>query len=246
MTSRPARRTPRVLVGTSGFSYAAWRGLFYPRTLPAREMLAFYADTFAAVEINSTFYRMPTAAQLAAWAAETPARFRFALKAPQQITHRMRLRDAGDVLRTFAARTAVLGRRRGPLLFQLPPNFPIDLDRLAATLEALPDDVEAAFEFRHPSWFVDAVYGLLSRHGAALCIAEDERLVTPFEATAPFGYLRLRREHYAPRDLAAWARRITAASSWRRAYVFLKHDEAGRAPTRARALLGRLGGAAAT
>ncbi len=233
---------PRVLVGTSGFSYPAWRGPFYPRDLPPRRMLAFYARTFSTVEINNTFYRMPTPPLLAGWAAETPAGFRFALKAPQRITHQQRLRDVAEPVATFCAVTARLGAQRGPLLFQLPPQLGADRPRLADLLAALPRDVEAAVEFRHPSWLDEETYGLLERHGAALCIAESEGFATPIVATAAFGYLRLRRGAYTPAELAAWAARVAAERRWQRAYVYFKHDDAGRAPALAHAFLAQLAG----
>jgi uncharacterized protein YecE (DUF72 family) len=225
----------RVLVGTSGFSYAAWRGSFYPEDLPPRRMLAFYARVFPTVEINNTFYRMPTPELLARWAEETPARFRFALKAPQRITHQQRLRDVAEAVATFSAAAAALGARRGPLLFQLPPHLGADHARLADLLAALPARAEAAVEFRHPSWLADETYALLARHGAALCIAESEQLATPVVATARFGYLRLRRPDYSQAALEAWAERVADQRRWQRAYVYFKHDDAGRAPALARA-----------
>ena len=228
------------LVGTSGFSYPAWRGTFYPEKQPASGMLAFYAGVFGAVEINNTFYRMPSPALLSGWTSQTPAEFRFALKAPQQITHRLRLKDAGEPAREFVRRSEALGATRGPLLFQLPPHLKADPSRLGDFLAALPGGIEPAFEFRHPSWFNDDTWALLRAHGAALCIAQTDDLDTPLVATAPFGYARLRREEYSADDLAAWAERLRAVEGWQRVYVFLKHDEAGRAPALARAFLDAL------
>jgi uncharacterized protein YecE (DUF72 family) len=229
------------LVGTSGFSYPAWRGVFYPEKHPASAMLAFYAGVFGAVEINNTFYRMPSPDLLAGWTQQTPPGFRFALKAPQQITHRLRLKDAAEPAREFIRRSEALGATRGPLLFQLPPHLKADLSRLGDFLAALPDGIEPAFEFRHPSWFQDDTWTLLRAHRAALCIAQTDDLETPLVATAPFGYARLRREEYSAGDLTAWAERLRAVESWQRVYVFLKHDEAGRAPALARAFLDALG-----
>ena len=240
MTAGPARAA-EFLVGTSGFSYPAWRGTFYPEKQPASGMLAFYAGVFQAVEINNTFYRMPSPALLSGWTAQTPATFRFALKAPQQITHRLRLKDAAEPAREFVRRSEALGAARGPLLFQLPPHLKADLSRLGDFLAALPGSIEPAFEFRHPSWFHDDTWALLREHGAALCIAQTDDLDTPLVATAPFGYARLRREEYCTGDLAAWAERLRAVEGWQRVYVFLKHDEAGRAPALARAFLDALG-----
>lgn len=229
------------LVGTSGFSYPPWRGVFYPEKLPASGMLGFYAGVFAAVEINNTFYRMPAPALLAGWTEQTPGSFRFALKAPQQITHRLRLKEAAEPAAEFVRRSAALGDKRGPLLFQLPPNLKADLTRLESFLAALPDGIEPAFEFRHASWFQDDTWGLLRARGAALCIAETDDLATPLVATAPFGYVRLRREDYTAAALADWAGRLRAVAGWRRVYVFLKHDEAGRAPELAQGFLRALG-----
>jgi len=237
------RRAPSAefVVGTSGFSYPAWRGVFYPEKHPASGMLAFYAGVFGAVEINNTFYRMPAPALLAGWVEQTPPAFRFALKAPQQITHRLRLKDAAEPAREFVRRSEALGAKRGPLLFQLPPHLKADHARLGEFLAALPRDIEPAFEFRHASWFHDDTWALLRAHGAALCIAQTDDLDTPLVATAAFGYARLRREDYSADELAGWAARLRAVEGWERVYVFLKHDEAGRAPALARTFLGALG-----
>ena len=228
------------LVGTSGFSYPAWRGPFYPEKLPTAGMLGFYAGAFPAVEINNTFYRMPAPKMLASWVEQTPAHFRFALKAPQQITHRVRLKEeAAEPTREFVRRSEALGEKRGPLLFQLPPNLKADPARLETLLSALPAGLEPAFEFRHESWFRDETWSLLRTHGAALCIAQTDDLDTPLVATAPFGYVRLRRE-YEPAALADWAARLRAVEGWQRVYVFLKHDE-GQAPALARGFVEALG-----
>ena len=233
-------RGTRVLVGTSGFSYPAWRGTFYPDELPAREMLAFYARALGTVEINHTFRRLPTPALLVGWAHQTPTGFRFALKAPQRITHLLRLRDAGEITGEFCRTARRLGPKLGPLLFQLPPYLRFDGARLRDFLAILPAGVEPAFEFRHASWFTDETYDLLARHRAALCIADSDDLSTPPVATAPFGYLRLRRADYADVELGAWADRIRETTRWKRVYVYLKHEESGPGPALARALLARL------
>jgi uncharacterized protein YecE (DUF72 family) len=235
----------RVLAGTSGFSYPAWRGSFYPEDLPAKQMLPFYAGVLDTVEINNTFYRVPTPALLAGWLGQVPERFRFALKAPQQITHRLRLRNAADVTRHLCTVATGLGTRLGPLLFQLPPNLRADAARLADFLAVLPTGLETAFEFREPGWFTDETYALLAERGAALCIADAEDLTTPPVETATFGYLRLRRTEYRPADLDAWAERILGMRRWKHAYVYFKHEDAGRGPALAHALLTRLGAAAA-
>jgi len=237
----PRARAVRVLVGTSGFSYPAWRGSFYPEDLPAREMLPCYARTFGTVEINHTFHRLPTPALVTGWAGQTPPDFRFALKAPQRITHVLRLREAEELTAEFCRVARRLGEKLGPLLFQLPPYLRSDRQRLADFLTALPPRFEPAFEFRHDSWFTDETYALLAKHRAALCIADTEDLTTPPVATAPFGYLRLRRADYGDAELDAWAGRVRETTKWKRVYVYFKHEESGRGPALARTLLSRLG-----
>lgn len=219
-----------VHVGTSGFAYPKWKGKFYPAKLAAKDMLGFYAGRFRAVEINNSFYKTPDPALLAGWAAQVPAAFRFALKAPQEITHFKRLRDADAPLAAFLAAADTLGGRLGPVLFQLPPNFKKDVPRLNAFLALLPPTCRAAVEFRHASWFDAEVFELLRARRAALCVAEEtDDLEVPFEATADWGYLRLRRLDYTDKTLAAWAKRINAAG-WAEAFVFFKHEDTGTGP----------------
>jgi uncharacterized protein YecE (DUF72 family) len=228
----------RVLVGTSGYSYKEWKGPFYPDDLPARAFLRFYAERFGTVEINNTFYRMPTSKLVATWAGEAPEGFMFALKAPQRITHIAKLKDAGETAAVFVRIAATLGARLGPLLFQLPPFLRKDVPRLAAFLEqvaALPERPRVAFEFRHASWFDDEVWAALRAHGAAVCVAEGEALQVPLVATADWGYLRLRRDEYPDELLTEWAKQILA-QPWREAFVYIKHDE-GDAPSVARRLV---------
>lgn len=226
-----------VRVGTSGYNYAAWKGSFYPADLSAAKMLPYYAARFPTVEINATFYRMPTAKTLAGWDAATPASFVLALKAPQRITHFARLRGIDEPLRFFCDVARTLGPKLGPLLFQLPPNFKKDTDRLAETLFLLPPDLRCAFEFRHETWLADDVYDLLRRRNAALCIADSEAASTPVVATADFGYLRLRDEGYTGADLARWAETIQGfGGTWNDAFVYFKHEESGTGPAFARRL----------
>lgn len=225
-----------VYVGTSGYNYPEWRGTFYPEKLPAKAMFAFYAERFRTVEINATFYRMPTPRLAAGWLEQAPAGFRYALKAPRQITHIKRLKDSAGALAYFCESARVLGAHLGPLLFQLPPSFRADLPRLTAFLDLLPTDLRAAFEFRHESWLSEAVYGVLRERGVALCIADFGDKTTPVLATSTYGYLRLRDEGYTPADLERWALEVvTHSATWTDVYVFFKHEKAGKGPEFAQA-----------
>jgi uncharacterized protein YecE (DUF72 family) len=231
----------RIYIGTSGFSYAPWRGSFYPEKLPATKMLAYYAERLDAVEINNTFYRMPSPEMLGKWAAETPDSFQFALKSPRRITHERKLADVGDTLVRLAEAAGTLGARLGPVLFQLPPTMKKDVPRLQAFVDALPAGLRAAVEFRHLSWFETDVYEVLRGRDVALCLAESEELETPIEETASWGYLRLRRQDYDDAALDAWADRLKARS-WSAAHVFFKHEEEGQGPKLAAKLRERVGG----
>ena len=221
----------RLLAGTSGFSYKAWKGTFYPKDLPDAQMLRFYATQFPAVEINNTFYRMPSRELLDRWVEETPEGFTFVLKAPQRITHQGRLKNTGDPLGFFLETAGAMQGRLGPLLFQLPPNFQKDLQRLGAFLALLPRERRAAFEFRHASWRDPEVHDTLRAHGAALCVADTDEDQQPSEIvpTAPWGYLRLRRTEYAEDALRDWVSRVRG-QPWDEAYVFFKHEESGTGP----------------
>lgn len=231
----------RLRIGTSGYSYKEWKGNFYPQKLPASRMLDFYAQQFGTVEINSTFYRMPKRDTLTAWTKQVPNDFLFVLKAPQRITHSKRLKEAGELVDYFFTTRTALAAHAGPTLFQLPPFLRKDVPRLTDFLAALPQGTAAAFEFRHASWHDDAVYAALHAHNAALCLADvdtegGDDASTPRIATADWGYVRLRRADYAPKDLAHWFDWL-AAQAWRDAFVFLKHEDAGRGPALAQALM---------
>ena len=220
----------RLLVGTSGYSYKEWKGSFYPEDLPDAKMLAYYASRLATVEINNTFYRMPTKELLLKWKGEVGAGFTFVLKAPQRLTHRKRLSDCADDLRYFLDTASVLDERLGPLLFQLPPFFKKDVPRLRDFLALLPPDRRAAFEFRHASWFDDETYETLRAGRAALCAADTDESGEegpPLLGMGDWGYLRLRRADYSDADLKGWAERVQALP-WREAFVFFKHEDAGK------------------
>jgi uncharacterized protein YecE (DUF72 family) len=239
----------QVRVGTSGYSYKPWKGTFYPEDLPDAGMLGYYARQLPTVEINNTFYRMPTKTVLSRWAEEVPEDFCFVLKSPQRITHQRRLSAAASPdLSHFLETASSLGARFGPVLFQLPPFLKKDAARLRDFLALLPSGVKAAFEFRHASWFDDETYAILRGGGATLCFADTDdsgEAGAPIVPTASWGYLRLRRAEYGDDDLAAWASRIRS-QSWEQAFVFFKHEDAGIGPALAARLIGHLGDAAVT
>lgn len=200
-------------VGTSGWSYDGWRGRFYPRDLRKRDWLGHYAQSFRTVELNASFYHLPKDTVVGDWAAHTPADFLFAVKAWRAITHYRRLADCADHLKVFYERIAPLGPKAGPVLFQLPPRFGVDLPRLRDFLALLPAGRRHAFEFRDPSWHDEAVYALLAERNAAFCPFEMGPSQAPRVATADFVYVRLhghRRRyrgdysHAALRDWADW------------------------------------------
>jgi uncharacterized protein YecE (DUF72 family) len=230
-------------VGTSGYNYPEWRGTFYPAEFPAKEMFAFYSSHFKTVEINYTFYRMPTPKTTEAWLKQAPDPFTYGLKAPQRITHIQRLKDCQEHVQFFCESARILGPHLGPLLFQLPPNLKGDPARLETFLKWLPGDVRAAFEFRNDSWLTDEVYALLAAHNVALCIADFGDKSTPVRVTARHGYFRLRDEGYTPADLERWADVIAAQdSTWDDVFVYFKHEEEGKGPEFARAFLDILRG----
>ena len=220
----------RLWVGTSGFGYKEWRGKFYPERFPAKEMLRFYASRFAAVEINNSFYRLPKETVLQSWAEHVPAGFRFVLKAPRKITHTKRLKDAGAEVEDLFSVATALGSSQGAVLFQLPPNFKKDVERLQTFLSLLPADRQVAFEFRHPSWLDEEIFALLRGRNCALCVADtDESEGCDPISTASWGYLRLRRLKYSRADLLHWNERI-CSQAWDHAYVFFKHEDEATGP----------------
>jgi uncharacterized protein YecE (DUF72 family) len=227
----------RLYAGSSGFSFPEWKGTFYPAGLPQRRFLAHYAGQLDAVELNNTFYRMPRPEVLAGWAREVPAGFRFAIKAPAHISCRIKPALAAGAMTELWSALGALGDHLGPVLFQLPPELPLDLDRLAGFLAILPPGMRAAFELRHPSWRDPAVEAALRAAGAALCITDMPELSEPpVVATAGFGYLRLRRARYPRAKLEAWRERMRAAG-WDECYVFFRHEESAAAPRLARRLV---------
>jgi uncharacterized protein YecE (DUF72 family) len=233
-----------ILVGTSGWSYKEWKGSFYPPKLPADEMLRFYAGRFPAVEVNNSFYRIPAERVLASWADQVPDSFRFVVKASRRVTHNNRLTDEDGSLAYFLRAINPLGGRLGPTLFQLPPTFKKDIERLRNFLGLLPRHWTAAVEFRHGSWFVDEVYDLLRTRDVGLVAVDQDEAEgpgSPLIPTASWGYLRLRRTDYDEERLRQWASRIQEAQ-WKDAYVFLKHEDGSPAGPAAAAAMSRIAG----
>jgi uncharacterized protein YecE (DUF72 family) len=238
-TSTPALEA---FVGTSGFSYAEWKGSFYPEKLANAKMLAFYGQRLPSVEINNTFYRLPRPSVLEGWANQTPQSFRFSVKAPRRITHFNKLKETGELVRLLLAATASLGVRRGPILFQLPPTMKADAQLLGdflAEVRAIEESQESqqqermgvllvAFEFRHPSWFSESIYQVLREGGAALVSGDldESEKAPPLIATASHAYLRLRKTEYAPGEIEAWGEKIRGLGV-KAVYAYFKHEVLG-------------------
>ena len=231
----------RVLVGTSGYNYPEWRGTFYPEKFSTAKMLAYYAERFPTVEINYTFYRMPTEKLLAGWAAGTPEKFSFTLKAPRRITHDAKLQRCEELVEAFCTTARTLGPKLATLLFQLPPNFKKDVAVLRAFLALLPEGTRAAFEFRHASWFDPDVFEALRARRLALCVADSEKLHAPVEVTADYAYFRLRDEGYQQADIERWARIVRQLPGVTDAFVYFKHEEQGLGPDFARRFVEAVG-----
>ena len=205
-------------IGTSGWQYQDWRESFYPKGVAQREWLAFYAERFATVELNNSFYRLPEKANFARWRDQTTDDFVFAVKMSRFLTHLRRLRDPEAPINLFMERAAGLGEKLGPILIQLPPRMPADVERLNAALDRFPKHVRVAVEFRDDSWFEDPVRAVLERHGAALCLADSPHRKTPTWRTTDWGFVRFHEGRalpipcYGEQALATWAQRI--ASLW--------------------------------
>jgi uncharacterized protein YecE (DUF72 family) len=220
----------KFFIGTSGWAYPTWKPGFYPAGTPARLFLQAYAERLTSVEVNYTFSKLPTAVQMQGWLAAVPTQFQFSFKAPQRITHFQRLRESEEQLSQFLAslEPAHTAGKLGSLLFQLPPNFKADHERLATFL-ALPPfqrkGLQAAFEFRHASWFTNETYALLRKHNAALCIAESDELETPDVVTADFQFYRLRKGGgYSAAKLKAMAKMFADKPAADR-YIYFKHED---------------------
>ena len=233
----------KLWAGASGYAFKEWQGSFYPEKIAPDAILPFYAERLPSVEINNTFYQMPKAAVLEKWVQAVPAAFRFAVKASRRITHDARLKadDAADSVQYLYRMLQSLGDHRGPVLFQTPPFLKKDVPRLAEFIALLPDGHRAAFEFRHDSWFADDVYDALKTAAASLCLSErEDHAPPPLVETAPWGYVRLRLEHYTDAQLAEWAARLRE-TRWQDTYAYFMHEPT--APAYAQALLSAAGGA---
>jgi uncharacterized protein YecE (DUF72 family) len=215
----------KLRAGTSGFAFKEWKGSFYPEKMKDAEMLSFYATKFPVVEINNTFYRLPKESVLADWASQVPDGFTFSIKASQKITHFTRLKpESYDNVDYLLKTTSSLGAKLGPILFQLPPNLKLDLERLNAFFDRLPKDRRYTVEFRHESWFDDATFAALRNHNVAMCAIEQEDFKSPVVSTADWGYLRLHRFDYDEPMLSGWAK-LVKSQQWTDAFVVFKHDE---------------------
>ena len=225
-----------IRIGTSGWHYKHWRGTFYPQGVGPAKMLEYYSGLFDTVELNNTFYRLPPESAVEMWREGTPRHFRFAVKGSRFITHMKKLKDPEQSLERFFARADLLGSKMGPILFQLPPNWPVDAERFAAFLKALPTRRRYAFEFRNETWNTPEIDRLLERRNASVCAFHLAGYESPVKITADFTYIRLHgpggkyQGSYSDRALENWASRI---AEWRRhlrgVYVYFDNDEAGYA-----------------
>lgn len=220
----------KIYVGTSGYSYKEWKGIFYPEKISPKEMLRFYSGRLGTVEINNTFYHMPTSGVLTSWAEQVPDDFIFAIKAPQVITHLKLLRNVGEEIDYLFRSLSVLGRKLGPVLFQFPKSFRVDHGALKDFLALVPENMSCAFEFRSLSWHTAEILSLLREKECALCVTDvDESPAHEIINTAAWGYLRLRRADYTDADLSQWREKILS-QKWERVFVFFKHEEEARGP----------------
>ncbi|MGC2194398.1 MAG: DUF72 domain-containing protein [Terriglobales bacterium] len=230
----------QLFAGTSGWAYPSWKPDFYPQKLAQTKFLSHYATQLNAVEVNFTFRQLVKESTLTKWLADTPAQFRFTIKAHQVITHIKRLKGTEDFVPRFLATIEPLASagKLGPVLFQLPPNLKADQEVLRAFLSNLPKRLPAAFEFRNTSWFSEETYGALKEHKAALCVAETEEMTTPEIVTADFIYYRFRKPNYPPEERKAMLERIEQhLAAGRDVFAYFKHEETPEGAMYARELL---------
>ena len=239
---------PKLWIGTSGWVYPHWRGVFYPDGLPTARWLDYYTRHFRTVELNNSFYRLPSEGAFRAWGEVAPEGFLFAVKANRFITHMKKLKDAAEPLGRFLGRARLLGDKLGPVLYQLPPRWKCNLPRLRQFLSLLPPDLLHAFEFRDRSWLNEGVFALLEEHGAAFCVISMPGFPCPLRATAPFVYIRMHGSGvlyggcYSEDELRRWAERIEGfLDEGRDVYVYFNNDAFGYAVQNARRLGEMLG-----
>ncbi|MBS1565184.1 MAG: DUF72 domain-containing protein [Bacteroidetes bacterium] len=233
----------KVYIGTSGWHYKHWKQVFYPPDLPEADQLAYYAQFFGTVEINNSFYMLPDRKTFTAWKKATPPGFFFSVKGSRFITHMKKLKADKASVKKFMSHAGGLGEKLGPVLFQLPPRWRVNVERLREFLQRLPHDHRYAFEFREHSWYTKEVYQALEQYNCAFCIYELEHHLSPLEVTASYIYVRLHgpgnkyQGSYPDSTLRTWARRI---KKWRAAgkdvYVYFDNDQAGYAVTNAKRL----------
>ena len=219
-----------MFVGTSGFSYPSWKGKFYPKDLKSEDFLSYYSKQLNSVEINSSFYASPGPAMIRSWSSKTDEKFKFAFKAPRQITHILKLdgKPAVEASQRLEQTLNLLAGKKGPLLFQLPPYLRLDLKRLEHFLSETSTLQDRVFEFRHTSWMTDETYKLLDKYGAAFCIAETEDMEPVYQITGGLAYFRLRKDLYDEKMIVDWSKKIANLSKGiPETYVYLRHDETG-------------------
>lgn len=231
----------RLYVGTSGWIYPHWKGVFYPEHAPQHDWLGFYASRFDTVEINYSFYRWPEREIFGKWRRETPEGFTFAVKASQYLTHRKKLKDPEEPLGRVIDHARGLGDKLGPILYQLPPHWKVNLDRLREFLALLPNDIRHAMEFRDRSWQIEEVYALLEEHGVAYCVMSAPGLPRVMRVTAPFAYVRMHHGgeedgRYDEHQLEWWAEQICGWLRGVDVYVYFNNDPHGYAVENALAL----------
>jgi uncharacterized protein YecE (DUF72 family) len=235
-TETSVSTAPQLRIGCSGWQYKHWRGTFYPADLAQNQWLAYYMSQFDTVEINNTFYRLPEASTFAKWRQQVPAGFLYALKASRFLTHMKKLKDPQEPLERLFSRARLLGRALGPVLYQLPPHWTVDIDRLTTFMRALPKRQRHAIEFRDPSWYTDDVFTLLTRHRVALCLHDMAGSATGRISVGPFVYVRFHGPkkysgRYEDRVLEDWGAWLAAQMRGRRSvYAYFNNDADGHAP----------------
>jgi len=223
--------SPKYYIGTSGWHYDHWRGLYYPEGLPKSKWLQFYAQQFSTVELNNSFYHLPSEKAFVTWRESAPENFIFAVKVSRFITHIKRLRNLGSAVGNFLSRACLLQDKLGPLLYQLPPNMKRNDELLESFLSSLPQKYHHVFEFRHESWLDDAVFRILQRHNVGLCVFDMPDFTCPLVATSDFAYVRFHGSHslysscYSDEELLRWARKIGQLDEKVKAvYIYFNND----------------------